>query len=61
MEPIDISNVDTSQKPQLPDSYSNVLPAELDANNDVILKKTDKPVRPGKDNVIGAILKDEAG
>ncbi|MES9881863.1 MAG: hypothetical protein ABW185_13375 [Sedimenticola sp.] len=60
MEPIDISNVDTSQKPQLPDSYSNVLPAELDANNDVILKKTDKPVRPGKDNVIGAILKDEA-
>ena len=59
-EPLDISNVDTSPRPQLPDSYTIVPSAELNANADLILKKTDKPVRPGKDKISAAILKDEA-
>ena len=52
--------MNTSQKPQLPDCYANVPHAELGALCDIILKKTDEPVRPGKDKVNGAVVKDEA-
>ena len=48
-----------SQKPQLPDLYANAPHAELGAHRDVILKKIDKPVRPDKDKVSGAVVKDE--
>ena len=33
--------------------------AELDANTDVVLQKTDKPVRPGRDRIVSAKAKDE--
>ena len=60
-EPLDISNVNTSQNPQLPDVYANVshvyIGCTLSARCDVILKKTDTPVRPGKDKVSGAVVK----
>ena len=60
-EPLDISNVNTSQKPQLPDFYANVphayIGCTLGAHCDVILKKTDTPVKAGKDKVSGAVVK----
>ena len=33
--------------------------AELDANTDVVVQKTDKPVRPGRDRIVSAKAKDE--
>ena len=59
MEPLDISKVDKSQRSRLPDFYTIVPPAELDANNDVILKKTNKPIRPGRDRIESAKAKDK--
>ncbi|KAG1682037.1 Organic cation transporter protein [Nymphon striatum] len=47
VEPLDISNVESSKKPKLPSSC-NVQPAELGENADSTLKKTDTSVMPGK-------------
>ena len=43
----------------MPVIYLNVPHAERGAHCDVILKKTDEPVRPGKDKVSGAVVKDK--
>ena len=58
MEPLDISKGDHSERSQLPDYYAIVPPAELDYNTDVILEKTDQPVRPPSDRIQLAKAKD---
>ncbi|KAG1682040.1 Organic cation transporter protein [Nymphon striatum] len=49
VEPLDISNVESSKKPKLPSSC-NVQPAELGENADSTLKKTDTSVMPVLEN-----------
>ena len=59
-EPINFDDTDISSKPQLPASYSVVPLAQLDAKGDVLLSRSEHPVRPSHDNIACAVVKDEA-
>ena len=45
-EPLDMTEWDQSKKSQIPDFYANVPQANLADNTDIVLRKTEKPVRP---------------
>ena len=51
-----ISFTDLNIGQQVPASYSVVPPAELNVNSDVLLKRTDDPVRPRHDRILGAVV-----
>ena len=53
---ISFTDLNIVSKPELPASYSVVPPAELNVNADVLLKRTDDPVR--HDRISGAVVKD---
>ena len=57
-ENISFTDLNIVSKPELPASYSVVPPAELNGNSDVLLKRTDDPVRPRHDRISGAVVKD---
>ena len=57
-ENISFTDLNIVSKPELPASYSVVPPAELNVNADVLLKRTDDPVRPRHDRISGAVVKD---
>ena len=59
-EPINFDDTDLSSKPELPASYSVVPPAQPDAKADVLLSRSEHPVRPSHDKIACAFVKDEA-
>ena len=57
---VDIRDVDLSENPGLPDSYSIVPPAELNVNSEAKMKIPNGKVTPDSDRIPGALIKEQA-